>query len=294
MANQKFNRILKWLFKLVISSVALYLVFRKLEVGDMITLFGKIELPFIIAAFLLFNLSQIIGAIRYGVFLRIININLSLINNIKLYYLGMFYNLFLPGGIGGDGYKVWILKKEFNESWKTLVTLSLLVRINGMAALATLALLLFAVIQTNTFLYFSPYTTLVIAILIFPGWYFFLWYAFKRYTRSYIKVSIQSLLVQLIQLSCAYFILASLGLEENYLVYFFLFYAGNILSVLPVTIGGIGAREMTFLFGSNFFDIDTGLGVAFSLSFFLIAAFSSVFGILFDISKVDLTAVEAT
>ncbi len=258
----------------------------------LVNLVSDVEIALIIVAFFLFNLSQIIGAIRYGVFLKIINIDLSIINNIKLYYLGMFYNLFLPGGIGGDGYKVWVLKKEFNESWKTLVTLSLLVRINGMAALGTLALLLFALIQHDVFLNFSPYITVSAAILIFPGLYFFLRYAFKRYTQYYIKISIQSLLVQLIQLVCAYFILTALGLKDNYLVYFFLFYAGNIVAVLPFTIGGIGAREMIFVFGSTYFNIDTSLAIAFSLTFFLIAAFSSLSGVMFDISKARLTAVE--
>ena len=29
--------------------------------------------------------------------------------SLKLYYKGMFYNIMLPGGIGGDGYKGYYL-----------------------------------------------------------------------------------------------------------------------------------------------------------------------------------------
>ena len=64
----------------------------------------------------------------------IVSISVSPLRNIKLYYVGMFYNLFLPGGIGGDGYKVWMLRREFSSSWKSLILISFLERLNGLEA----------------------------------------------------------------------------------------------------------------------------------------------------------------
>jgi len=37
----------------------------------------------------------------------------------------MFYNLFLPGGIGGDGYKIYLLNKLSNKSIKSLTTVTI-------------------------------------------------------------------------------------------------------------------------------------------------------------------------
>lgn len=65
----------------------------------------------------MFNISKIISSIRLNRYFKDINLSLSQTYNLKLYYLGMFYNLFLPGGIGGDGYKIYIIKNILNKKF---------------------------------------------------------------------------------------------------------------------------------------------------------------------------------
>ncbi len=38
----------------------------------------------------------------------------------------MFYNLFLPGGIGGDAYKGYVLKKKYEVKTKSVVSILVL------------------------------------------------------------------------------------------------------------------------------------------------------------------------
>jgi hypothetical protein len=52
-----------------------------------------------------------------------------------------------------------------------------------------------------------------------------------------------------------------------------------VATIIPLTIGGIGAREMTFVLMAPYMEIDAGIVVAFSLLLFLIVAFSSLLGI---------------
>src|SRR5437773_6592381 len=80
-------------------------------------------------------LSKLFSAFRLNIYLRNIRIELPEWENIKLYWLGMFYNLFLPGSISGDGYKVILLKRKFNSSYKKTSAAVLLDRFSGLTAL---------------------------------------------------------------------------------------------------------------------------------------------------------------
>lgn len=76
----------------------------------------------------------------------------------------------------------------------------------------------------------------------------------------------------------AYFILIALGIDQKILEYQFVFLLSSIVAVLPLTIGGVGARELVFIYSHEYIGIDKNAAVAFSLIFFLISAISSLFG----------------
>ena len=83
---------------------------------------------------------------------------------------------------------------------------------------------------------------------------------------------------QLAQLICAWFILKSLGVTENFLAYQLVFLLSSIVAVLPLTIGGVGARELVFVYAHTYAGIEEATAVAFSLIFFLISAMISLIG----------------
>ena len=289
MESRKLSPTLKWLFKLTISAIALYVVFLKIDINQVLKLVKNLRVLPVIIALVLFNFSQIVSAFRYRDYLKILNIQLNPLRNIKLYYVGMFYNLFLPGGVGGDGYKVWLLKKEFSTSWRALITVSFLERLNGLAALMTLALVIMVFLPLEETFAVPSLIAFLLAGLMFPVLYLVVRLTDKKYTKYFITISGQSLLIQILQLISGYFILVSLGLADSFGVYLFLFLISSVAAVLPITIGGIGARELVFIYGKSFLPIDTGLAVTFSLMFFLITAVSSFVGVFFDISgKVNL------
>ena len=60
--------------------------------------------------------------------------------------------------------------------------------------------------------------------------------------------------------------------------YLTLFLISSVVAVLPISIGGIGVRELTFLYGFSLIGGDTTMAVTFSLIFFVITALSSLLG----------------
>jgi uncharacterized membrane protein YbhN (UPF0104 family) len=70
-----------------------------------------------------------------------------------------------------------------------------------------------------------------------------------------------------------------------YFSYILLFLISSIAAVLPVTIGGAGAREIVFLYGKKIMDVSPETGIAIGLIFFLITVTSSLPGIFIKHKK---------
>ena len=102
-AHPKLTATFKLLFKLLLTAAALYIAFRKIEIGKTIQIVEDSSFLYVIIGILLYVISKIFSSIRLKYFFDGENIQIGQISNLKLYFVGMFYNLFLPGGIGGDG-----------------------------------------------------------------------------------------------------------------------------------------------------------------------------------------------
>jgi uncharacterized membrane protein YbhN (UPF0104 family) len=86
------------------------------------------------------------------------------------------------------------------------------------------------------------------------------------------------ILVQASQVVCAYLIMAALGIPAHTTEYIFIFLVSSVVAVLPLTIGGLGAREVVFLEGSKYFGLAQEPSVIISLLFYLITLVTSSIG----------------
>lgn len=287
-----YKKPLKTLLKLLLTALALYLVFRKIDTEQLLTIVKTIQWIWLIPAVLLFVLSKVFTAFRLNQYFRNIGIQISDGLNLKLYLIGMFYNLFLPGGIGGDGYKVYLLNKHFSTSVKKLIQASLLDRLGGLVAILFLLFGLFLMVDIKIEELETPvWNGLMVAgvALTIPGFWLVQKLFFKDFLPSFWTGNAWSLGGQIAQLICAWFILRSLGITENILAYQLVFLLSSIVSVLPLTIGGVGARELVFIYAHAYAGIEETAAVAFSLIFFLITAGTSLLGAFV---KVDLAVEE--
>jgi uncharacterized membrane protein YbhN (UPF0104 family) len=281
---------LKFLVKIALSALAIYLVFSKIELEEVWSLVKKSNPAYLLMAFLAFNFSKLISARRLWVLFHAIAVNITNEYNLRLYYIGMFYNLFLPGGIGGDGYKIFHLNKKSSASKRDLFSAVLLDRISGAALLAFLALAIasFQPVITELFPPFWTYLIYLGAVAALPALWFLIRLAFAKF-RSVTFLAIHySLWVQLAQLVCAWFILSAYGVEGNFSIYFVLFLVSSIAAMLPISFGGVGLRELVFLYASHELPIDETAAVALGLVFFLITALSSFIGVFLRLPSDDL------
>lgn len=267
----------------------MYLVFRKIDTAQLWEITKSIRGFWLIPAVLLFVLSKVFTALRLNLYFRNIGLLISEKLNFRLYLVGMFYNLFLPGGIGGDGYKIYLLNKQYKTSVKSLVQSALLDRLGGLVAIVFLLLVLILPVDLDLpFESEIPWEWIVWISLVstFPAFWLAQKFFFSKFLPSFWAANGYSILGQLAQLVSAWFILLSLGVTENILAYQLVFLLSSIVAVLPLTIGGVGARELVFVYAHTYVGIDEAAAVAFSLIFFLISAAVSLVGALV---KIDFT-----
>jgi len=268
------------LLKTGISAVLLYLIFLKIPFSEVSQTLLKAQWGFLVLALLFFTISKAIAAFRLQYFWRAIGVHFSHSYNLKLYLLGMFYNLFLPGGIGGDAYKGYVVKKAYKTPTKKIFGVLLVDRLSGLLLLCVFSALL-AAMGVHEIL--SPFRYLfVVAIPLGILVYYLGVKKIYSYTLAvFWKAFALSAGVQMAQLIAAAFILLALGQDQEFGVYLLVFLVSSIVAVIPLTIGGIGSRELTFLYGAQWLALDYKTAIAMSLLFFFITAAVSITGIVY-------------
>lgn len=277
----------KQVVKLLLTLVALFFVFTKINFSSFslaITTSNPIAL---FAAFIAFNISKIIAAFRLLLFYQLAGVKITPKTNLAFYYMGMFYNMFLPGSIGGDAYKVYLLKQNQQDvPTKKLISASLLDRISGVSLLFVMAAIFLFLSSFNLGIANFNIYLCILTLLIIPGYYLAVKLFFPSFISGFLTTGFYSFFVQTGQVICAIFILMALHIDIYYWDYLTLFMLSSVVAILPLTIGGFGARELVFLFGARFMHINESVSVAFTVIFFMITAASSLIG-LFFINGID-------
>src|SRR5205814_8369432 len=89
------------------------------------------------AGILAYILVEVFAAFRWQILLRVQKIRLSFPRITGLFFIGMFYNQFLPGGTGGDIIKSYFLLKETERKAGALLAV-IFDRLIGLVALVTI------------------------------------------------------------------------------------------------------------------------------------------------------------
>lgn len=268
----------KTLIKLAVLAAIIFLIVRKIDERLLLRLMASVNPLWMLWAVCWFALSKFIAAIRFNTLLRSDGIHLSTLQNVKLYWLCMYYNLLLPGGISGDGYKIKVLMDQFQRPFKRLLTITLIDRISGMIALGQIGLILMYFVP-----FAQPYRAWIIPAFMLSLVVIVLLYRTFRVQKIWWLNMIQSLGVQGSQAIATMGLVIALDQFIHWADYLLLFLVSSLVAMVPMTIGGAGAREITFLFGSKYLSIDPEKAVAIAFLFYLVSTFTSFLGIIFSL-----------
>ncbi len=275
----------KTALKAGLSILILYLVVRNIDPGLLLKVIAEANPFWLLWAAVWFVVSKLIGAFRFNDLLKTDGIHLEAKPQLRLYWLGMYYNLLLPGGISGDGYKIKLLMDAFAKPFRRLFSITLFDRLSGVLALGQLCLVLalaLPVLQKWCWLWILG------LLLSIPA----SWILFKRMIdaapKIWLRTSLQSLGVQLAQTIATLGIIFALNQSEHWLGYSLVFLVSSVVAMLPITIGGAGARELTFLWGAQVLALDSERSVAIAFIFYLISTAVALYGVRYSFKTMAL------
>jgi uncharacterized membrane protein YbhN (UPF0104 family) len=292
------KKILNFLLKALVSSLFLYLVFSKISITNFVKEIRVINVKMLILAAILYLSTMLFSTIRWLYFVKT---KKSFLELFELYMIGTFFNLFMPGTVGGDVIKVYYLYKEENRKTEPLVSV-FMERYMGLCALMTISSigLIFGyeyIKGTNITMLFCLTLSLFIIgtlfVVYFPYEKLYSKLERARLTiRSYfsdIKTILVtyclSLIVQGIGVIVVYILSKGLSIELN-IKYFLIFIPLiTVISMLPVSLSGFGVREYSFFYLFGKFGVPQEKAVGLSLMWFFTMIITGIIGMFFYLFK---------
>lgn len=133
------NRIAN-ILKVAVSLVGILAIVLTQDMHQVIQLFREMDWWAFLGALSLLLLGSFVRSYRWGSLVWALGIRVSLLRLTGLYFVGAFYNLFLPTGMGGDAVKMYELSRNDGETASAISSV-LVDRFLGLFVLFSMALL---------------------------------------------------------------------------------------------------------------------------------------------------------
>ncbi len=277
--KKKIKKISLGLLKTAFAFAALAYVLHKADINEIKGNILHSDPVYLLLAFVCLNIATFLGSLRLKVYFAEEKMNLPESYAIIIYYIGLFFNTVLPGGIGGDGYITLHLRHKYGFPALKIIRILLSTRANG---LFFLNLFFFAFVWYSDFAAVLPHVKLAVAVLFvlqMPVYFIAARLILKEKFSTFLKAGLLSLTSQIFSIATAYYAFKACGVADGYLDYLALYMAAAIVAVLPITPGGVGLRELILFKGSEMVGLDTHLAVAGSLTYFAVYFATSLTGL---------------
>lgn len=267
--------------KVLVTLVPAYFVYNNIvnapdwSIDDLYTLFTwNSVLPFILAIACMF-LSNFTGCLQWKLLLEKQGIHLTYGRLLKLYYVGLFFNNFMPGNVGGDVKKVYDIRMQGGQDTVGAgLTATFFDRLFGLFFITLFALgvgLLFFMHDAAQRAFMWPSLWIFLGFCVLFASLFSrrlgrllnkimskflpakiglrLTHMFERFQcfrsfRLWFAISGLSAVTQSLRIFVHYFCGVALGVDLTMSWYFYYIPLVAIISALPISIGGFGPREL--------------------------------------------------
>ncbi|MFH1888503.1 MAG: lysylphosphatidylglycerol synthase transmembrane domain-containing protein [Candidatus Omnitrophota bacterium] len=303
------------LLRVSVSVILLFFLFSLVDKKNLVEIIKNADKPLLVLAFFIFFASYALCFLRWDMLLKAADIRLPFSRVVISSAGGMFFSLFLPSTIGGDLVRSIDLAVHTKKSHEVVATV-LLDRLSGFIGLVAVALL--AVIFGWGLVYDNPGALISVAVIfailaavLLVLFNSFLYskinkvlhspragrirgfikdlhqemHIFRHHKSIVVNNLVLSLLIQIIMPIIFYIIALSIGIKIN-IVYFFVFMPIiSSISLLPISLGGLGLRDATTIFFFAKAGVSKDMAFAMSLvSFSFILIIGILGGVLYALT----------
>lgn len=272
--GMKTRRWLVTVIKVTVSGVLIYALLDRIGLDTLTDQFRSLIWGWLAVSLLVFSLSNVLGSFQWYLLLRSSGINLPFTRVLSYYHVGLFFNNFLIGYVGGDAFRIYDIHKSSGDStgavstvffdrflgFFAMTTLAMLVSVLGITRLASssavyaIALILAFWLVALVVLFDERIARLFAMLFrrIIPDWVhvklrsiYYGIHQFRHNKNLLVGLLLVSFTVQALRVITHYAAARALHVDIG-LFYFFVFIPIiALVSSLPISLGGIGVREQS-------------------------------------------------
>jgi len=288
-------------FRISVVLLSLFIIYYFTDFTEIYSLISNLDIKPIFLAFIIYLVAQIVSAQRFVYVANVLGYQISLIKSIRIHFVSMWFNNFLPTSFGGDAVKASLFKEQMG--WSKAINASLIDRIFGLIFVLISIIFLFPFyfyyLKKEIFLLillFSLFGVMLVLFLVYiskitknyelPRWIKIFQDIFLDISLFYKKKFIfQQLWVSLIihfnGIIAYYLIGNALGLSIDFIYYLLAVPLIFMSALLPFSFSGWGIREIAAIVIFNVIGVSSEFAVATSILFGLLLMVVSIPGVIF-------------
>jgi uncharacterized membrane protein YbhN (UPF0104 family) len=266
------------IFRLLVTSLLIWLVSKRVDLRQIAAIFSEAKPGWLVLAIIIYGASLIVSSHRSAIYLKGIGIRLLPWNALGLYLKGTVYNVLLPGGIGGDGYKILILRTKDGPGVKQIFQAFFFERLSGLWAIGALLCILNTTLDTPVLAPLWPWALLTTGTI---GYLIILRLFFSPHANFFLQTHLISLGIQCLVSVAVICILNSQPMPVHYGPYLMSFHGSTIFSILNIGLSGLGVREFAMGYAAKMLQNDAALSVFVASAFWLVSTITAIPGLGF-------------
>lgn len=257
-ASPKPRRWLTTVLKAIVSLGLLTYLFSKIDARSVGHALQSLHIGYVILAWVSFFGLQFVGILRWQIMTRVQGYEHSFGRLAAFYFVGLFFNLFLPTSIGGDLGKCYYLAGSRGDILRAMTTV-LADRISGMIALLCIASIALSaggpvmVPVWMTVFTLGGTALLILGLLIpfaFPGLLrrYELPYRYWENPRFMAASLVASFFIQLSVVIISMIIGQAVDVAVPWEFYFVFIPLVTVAGMVPISLNGLGVREGAYVY----------------------------------------------
>lgn len=301
------------LLRISVAAVLVLLLLNKLNYHEIINLLSNLNLGYLSISVALVVLAIVLSAYKWQILLVARGWQIPLMELIKVYFVGLFMNNFLPSSIGGDLMRIYQVGKKIDNysAAAASVILERVLATVGLAIPAFVAIFpnrsllggfiypvfwFFVICVLLVYLTVHPAVLRPIARLPWKGWQNVILklrdinaviQSYRSKPLEILRVTIYSVIFQMTMVLINYYLLRATGIEDVGLWHCTLMVPIiSAVSMIPVSINGLGIREGAYVILFGNLGMSASQSVTLSMIFFfIVTAVSLLGGFIFILEK---------
>lgn len=295
------NRSLRVLLRTFISAGLLGTLLYSAEPYALVRSINQINFASVVLCLVVIGVGVWLSAYKWQGFLQVSGIRAGIWKLGRLYLVGIFFNNFLPTSIGGDVVKVSLLCKDCEPPAEIMASVAA-ERLSGLLAVCLYGMI--GVVFVPTLMALVGFPVLILAGMLIvvcsllcvsrlrsrlwaklSSWdgnmFESFWRCFAEYCRHprvLVRAVWTSMVFQLLVSATYYIVARDMQLQIGFDAMLVVVSLVTILTLIPVSLNGIGVREGGFVFFLGYLGIGEAAAITLSLTVYAIVLSFSLLG----------------